>query len=177
MSKFKPDMYKKSIYDINYENKTTKGCYLKIALFVVFYLNEEDFMYNKTVKELILSGLFIALGVVLPTIFHALGTGSTFLPMHIPVLIAGFVVSLPFAVLIGAITPLLSTLLTGMLHSRITLYVFELAIYGAAECLFYRKFKLNVYISLICSMIVGNLQQPWLYGCLQHFLWHRCPVL
>ena len=164
-------------YDINYENKTTKGCYLKIALFVVFYLNEEDFMYNKTVKELILSGLFIALGVVLPTIFHALGTGSTFLPMHIPVLIAGFVVSLPFAVLIGAITPLLSTSLTGMPPAFPVLpyMIFELAVYGAVAGLLYKKFKLNVYVSLICSMIAGRIAAALVVWVLATFFMAQMP--
>lgn len=116
-------------------------------------------MKNKSTNELVLSGLFIAIGLLLPTIFHAFGMGSTFLPMHIPVLIAGFTVSMPFAILIGALTPILSAVLTGMppLFPVLPFMVFELAAYGGVTSLFYRKFKLNVYISLIAGMILGRI--------------------
>lgn len=116
-------------------------------------------MRNKSVRETVLSGLFIALGLFLPSIFHLFGAGSTFLPMHIPVLIAGFCVSLPFAVAVGAITPILSSIITGMppFFPIMPYMVFELAAYGAAASLLYRKLKLNVYISLIFSMIIGRI--------------------
>ncbi len=116
-------------------------------------------MKNKSVRELVLSGLFVAIGLLLPMIFHAFGMGSTFLPMHIPVLIAGFALSMPFAIIVGVLTPLLSALLTGMppLFPVLPFMVFELAAYGAAASLLYRKFKLNVYISLIGSMIFGRI--------------------
>lgn len=67
------------------------------------------FMQNKLVKEVVLSGLFIAIGLILPMIFHAFGLGSTYLPLHIPVLLAGFVISIPFAITVGALTPFLSS--------------------------------------------------------------------
>lgn len=116
-------------------------------------------MKKKSVRELILSGLSIAIGLLLPMIFHAFGLGSAFLPMHIPVLIAGFAVSLPFAIIVGVLTPLLSALLTGMppLFPVLPFMIFELAAYGAAASLLYRKFRLNVYISLIASMIAGRI--------------------
>lgn len=47
-------------------------------------------MKNSATKELVLSALFIALGVVLPMVFHAIGAGPVFLPMHIPVLLRDF---------------------------------------------------------------------------------------
>lgn len=116
-------------------------------------------MKNKSVKELVLSSLFIAIGLLLPMIFHAFGMGSTFLPMHIPVLIAGFAVSVPFAITVGVLTPLLSALLTGMppLFPVLPFMIFELAAYGAVASLLYRKFKLNVYVSLLTSMILGRI--------------------
>ncbi len=116
-------------------------------------------MRNKTVRELILSGLFISLGVVLPIAFHALGTGPTFLPMHIPILIAGFVLSLPYAIIVGAVTPLLSSFLTGMppIFPVLPYMVVELAAYGGVVSLLYRKFRQNIYITLICSMVLGRI--------------------
>jgi predicted membrane protein len=116
-------------------------------------------MQNKSVRETVLSGLFIALGLVLPIAFHALGAGSTFLPMHIPVLLAGFTVGIPFAIAVGVITPLLSSLLTGMppMFPIAAYMVFELAAYGAAASLLYRRLRLNVYVSLVGSMLIGRL--------------------
>ncbi|MDK2811559.1 MAG: hypothetical protein PWR27_2268, partial [Petroclostridium sp.] len=116
-------------------------------------------MQNKSVKEMVLSGLFIAMGLLLPMIFHAFGMGSTFLPMHIPVLLAGFVVSMPYAIAVGVVTPILSSLLTGMppMFPVLPYMVFELAAYGAVASLLYRRLKLNVYISLVGSMIVGRI--------------------
>ena len=48
-------------------------------------------------------------------LFHlAGGMGVVFLPMHLPVLLAGFFLGPRFGLLVGIITPLLSSLLTGM---------------------------------------------------------------
>ena len=42
------------------------------------------------IKNIVKGALFIALGVLIPQIFHSIGAGPMFLPMHIPVLLAGF---------------------------------------------------------------------------------------
>lgn len=42
-------------------------------------------------KNLVMSALFVALGILIPMIFHSMGLGKAFLPMHIPVLLAGFI--------------------------------------------------------------------------------------
>ncbi len=68
-----------------------------------------------TTKELVLSGLLLASGIILPMIFHMVSlTGPIALPMHIPVLIGGFLLSPQIALALGVLTPVLSGLLTGM---------------------------------------------------------------
>ena len=43
-----------------------------------------------TTKKLVLSGLFVALGVILPVLCHGIpNAGSVLMPMHIPVLLCG----------------------------------------------------------------------------------------
>jgi len=45
-----------------------------------------------TTRKIASGGLFLALAVLLPQVFHLIGgpsAGKTFLPMHIPVLLAG----------------------------------------------------------------------------------------
>ncbi len=116
-------------------------------------------MQNKTLKQLILSGLFISLGVLLPIIFHLFGGGSVLLPMHIPVLLCGFFLSMPFAAAVGLLTPLLSTLLTGMppLFPVLPMMMTELAIYALSISLLNRKLNLNVHLSLVLSIVIGRI--------------------
>lgn len=116
-------------------------------------------MKTNSVREMVLAGLFIAIGVVLPAMFHFVGLGSTFLPMHIPVLIAAFILGLPYAVAVGMITPLLSSLITGMppIFPVMPYMVFELGAYAAVCNVLSRRLKLNTYLSLILSMVAGRL--------------------
>ncbi len=118
-------------------------------------------MKKSTLREMIMSGLFIALGLVFPMVFHLFGQGlgKSFLPMHIPVLLAGFILSLPFAVAVGALTPLLSALLTGMppMFPVLPYMAFELMVYAASANMMSRKLKLNTYLSLIISMVAGRI--------------------
>ncbi len=66
------------------------------------------------VRFLTLSALFIALGVVFPILFHALGIGSVFLPMFWPIAVGGFFLPILHAMIVGGVTPFLSFELTGM---------------------------------------------------------------
>ena len=84
--------------------------------------------------------LLLALGILLPQMFHmALGqaAGQTFLPMHISVLLAGCFLGWKYGLLVGAVTPLLSFLLTGMPPvPMVFLMVAELGFYGLASGVF-----------------------------------------
>ncbi|MDZ7386570.1 MAG: ECF transporter S component [candidate division KSB1 bacterium] len=65
-------------------------------------------------KHLSLSGLFVAMGVLIPMVFHAVGLGSVFLPMFLPLAAAGFYLPLLAAMSVGLLTPMVSALATGM---------------------------------------------------------------
>lgn len=115
-------------------------------------------------KSMVFGGLLLALGVLLPQVFHLIGgsaTGGMLLPMHIPVLIGGFLLGPVYGLFIGIITPLLSFVLTGMPPMapipRLLFMVFELAAYGAFAGLFYRRLKLNLYVSLIAAQLLGRI--------------------
>lgn len=114
---------------------------------------------NKT-KEIVLSGLLLASGIILPMIFHMFSlTGPIALPMHIPVLIGGFLLSPPIALLLGITTPIISGLLTGMpvMFPMAIIMALELGIYGLTASLAARKFKLSIFPALIISMIAGRI--------------------
>ena len=99
---------------------------------------------SNQVKQLTLSAFFLALGLVLPFAFHSFGpqAGTVFLPMHIPVLLCGFVCGPAYGALVGMLTPLLSSALTGMPPLMPT---------GIAMCL-----ELSTYPSLIITMLAGR---------------------
>jgi hypothetical protein len=133
----------------------------QLVLWFFYFLAKGEFKQMKNrnhIREITASGLFTAIGVLLPVIFHALGLGSAFLPMHIPALMAGFILSVPYAAAVGAATPLLSSLMTGMppAFPVMPYMVFELAAYASVVSILRRKFKLNPYLSLIVSMAAGR---------------------
>lgn len=113
-----------------------------------------------TTKELVLSGLLLATGIILPTIFHMFGmTGPIALPMHIPVLIGGLLLSPQLALMLGIVTPVICGLLTGMpvMFPMAVIMSFELGTYGIVASLATRKMKLSAVPSLIISMIAGRI--------------------
>jgi hypothetical protein len=97
--------------------------------------------------------------------FHTLGLGKTFLPMHIPVLLAGYYCGPVRALLVGFATPLLSAVMTGMptlFPPTAWLMAFELAAYGALAGLLYDNARLGVIPSLLGAMFGGRA----IYGLL-----------
>ncbi len=113
-----------------------------------------------TTKKLVTASMLLAIGVIIPSIFHLTGLpGQMLLPMHIPVLIGGFLLSPSLAMLLGMLTPLLNSFVTGMpeLFPIAIILVFELGAYGLITSLFYRVLKVPSLLSLIIAMIIGRL--------------------
>ena len=113
---------------------------------------------SNQVKQLTLSAFFLALGLVLPFAFHSFGpqAGTVFLPMHIPVLLCGFVCGPAYGALVGMLTPLLSSALTGMpplMPTGIAMCL-ELSTYGFLSG--WMTKKLPLYPSLIITMLAGR---------------------
>lgn len=111
-------------------------------------------------KDLVIAGLLLAIGVIIPSIFHTTGIpGTVFLPMHISVLLAGFLLPIPLAFLVGVLTPLLNSLITGMpaIFPMMVIMMVELGFYGLIASLLYRRLRMPSLISLIISMILGRL--------------------
>ena len=111
-------------------------------------------------NKLILTSLFIACGLLLPLAFHSFGMGGrTFLPMHLPVFMGGLLLGWLPGLIIGALTPVLSSLLTGMppLIPSLPMMFVELALFGLVSGYLYHDKRKNIYFSLITAMIVGRL--------------------
>ena len=65
-------------------------------------------------RSMVLSAAMGALALALPVVFHAVGLGSRFLPMLLPLLVNGYLSRWPWAVATGFCIPWLSAFATGM---------------------------------------------------------------
>ena len=114
-------------------------------------------------KKLVISSLLLAVALLLPFVTGQIPEiGNMLLPMHLPVLLAGFIVGGPSAMAIGAIAPLLRSVLWGMpvLFPKAISMAFELATYGLVSGIVYSNSKKDgksVFIALIIAMIAGRV--------------------
>lgn len=114
-------------------------------------------------KKLVLSAMFIALGLLLPFLTGQVPEiGNKLLPMHIPVLISGFVLGGPYGLIIGLIVPLLRSVTFGMppLYPVALAMSFELAAYGFFAGFFYKllpKKSVFIFVTLILAMLLGRV--------------------
>ncbi|MDE5897276.1 MAG: ECF transporter S component, partial [Clostridia bacterium] len=66
-------------------------------------------------KKLVFAAMMISVGILLPLAFHAVPNGgAVFAPMHLPVLLAGFLCGPAYGLIVGAVCPLLSFIFTGI---------------------------------------------------------------
>jgi LytS/YehU family sensor histidine kinase len=108
--------------------------------------------------------MFISIGLVLPLFTGQLQSiGNKLLPMHIPVLLCGFICGPVYGVAVGFILPLFRSFILSMpvLYPNAVSMAFELGTYGLVSgLLFYssdRKNLFDIYKSLIIAMISGRL--------------------
>jgi len=121
--------------------------------------------YNSIIlRKLILTALYISMGVVLPIAFHSVpNSGTVFSPMHIPVFLCGLTCGFQYGLICGISAPILSSVLTGMPPLAILpSMICELTVYGvisglALKYIFPKKSLLSVYFSLITAMLCGRL--------------------
>ena len=109
------------------------------------------------------AALYLGIALVLPFITGQIPEiGAMLCPMHIPVLLCGFLCGWPWGLAVGLIAPPLRSLLFGMpamIPGGVAM-AFELAAYGAVAGWLYRRLPKkpgSVYIALIIAMIAGRL--------------------
>ena len=113
-------------------------------------------------RHLVYAAVCLALCMLLPFLTGQIPQiGSALSPMHIPVLLAGFLCGPWWALAVGFVAPMLRHVWLGMppLITAIAMS-FELAAYGLFSGLLYRllpKKTVNIYVSLIGAMILGRI--------------------
>lgn len=123
-------------------------------------------------KNLVLAGFFLALAMILPGAIGAINpvVGSAISPLHIPVLLCGFICGKKYGFIVGVFTPILKVMIYGvpMLFVAIPM-CFELATYGFLTGLLSEKLGYsvkNTYISLLSAMLAGRI----VYGICTYFI-------
>ena len=117
-----------------------------------------------TVKKMVMTAICVALCVVLPMLFHWIpNAGSVILPMHIPVLLCGFTCGSPWGAVVGMISPIMRSVLTGgfppMFPTAVAMSV-ELATYGFVSGFLARRLPKHpggIYGALIGAMLCGRI--------------------
>lgn len=121
------------------------------------------------------TALLLAMGVVLPIVFHAFPLGGRiFLPMHLPVLVAGLVLGPVAGLIVGAGSPIVSMLITGRPTVPFMVpMLLELAAYGVVAGLVRAKLDAarpaagegaaaaaasmrSIWVALLSAMVVGR---------------------
>jgi len=116
-------------------------------------------MPRSNLRAMVVSAAMGALALTLPVVFHAVGLGSKFLPMLLPLLLNGFLVPWSWAVLTGATMPLVSALLTGMppLYPPVALIMScEGVMLGGVAAIVYRASRPRVWPALLAAMVSGR---------------------
>lgn len=120
-------------------------------------------MRNTSIKKLVFSALLLAAALLLPFLTGQIQQfGNMLLPMHIPVLLCGFVCGGGWGAAVGLIAPLLRSFLFGMppLFPVAAAMAVELAVYGFVTGFLYSRCKKNiagVFISLLTAMVLGRI--------------------
>lgn len=118
---------------------------------------------RSSVRRLVFAALCLALALVLPFLTGQIPQiGSMLSPMHIPVLLCGFVCGWPWGLIVGGLAPILRSLIFSMppMFPVAFAMTFELATYGLVAGLLYKLLPKKtgwLYFELIAAMIAGRV--------------------
>ena len=112
---------------------------------------------------MVLAALFLALAYVMPFLTGQIPEiGAMLCPLHIPVLLCGFICGWPWGLAVGFVAPLLRSVILGMppLFPTAVCMAFELATYGAVTGLLHKwlpRKKVYIYCALLGAMLIGRI--------------------
>ncbi len=119
-------------------------------------------MKRKQIQKLVYSALFLALALVLPLLTGQIPQiGRALCPMHLPVLLCGFLCGWPWGMAVGFAAPFLRFAIFSAppMPNGIAM-AFELAAYGFLAGFLSRRLTqkpVGVYASLVLAMVGGRI--------------------
>ena len=127
------------------------------------FLYWEKNMKKSSVRDLVTAALLLAVGLTLPFLTGQIPqVGNMLLPMHIPVLLCGFICGPWWGLAVGVVCPVLRSLILTMppMFPKAIGMAVELGTYGAVSGALYRILrgkKGGIYITLFVSMLAGRI--------------------
>lgn len=128
---------------------------------------------KKTTKNLTLSAMFLAIGMVLPFFTGQIPQiGKMLLPMHIPVFLCGLICGWQYGAVVGFALPLLRSVLFSMpvLYPAALGMAFELLTYGLVAGLLYGRSRWKCVIALYRSLLIAMIAGRFVWGIAQIIL-------
>lgn len=120
-------------------------------------------MKNRQTRKLTYAAVCLALALVLPFITGQIpDIGKALSPMHIPVMLCGFLCGWPWGLAVGFLAPLMRSVLFGMpaIYPGGVAMAFELAAYGWITGVLGRRFPKRIgfiYLTLLIAMAGGRI--------------------
>ena len=119
-------------------------------------------MKKSAIQTLVIAAMLLALALLLPFLTGQIPQiGSMLSPMHLPVLLCGFLCGPLWGFAVGAVAAPLRFILFGMPQVPMCFFMAaEMAVYGLLAGLLYRIFPKKIpflYASLLLAMIGGRL--------------------
>ena len=119
-------------------------------------------MKKPNIRDLVLASLCLALCLVLPFLTGQIPEiGQALSPMHIPVLLCGFICGPWYGAIVGLVAPILRNAIFGMPPFPMNIpMAFELLTYGLVAGIMYKfmpKKPVFTYVSLITAMLAGRV--------------------
>lgn len=119
---------------------------------------------HRSIQKMVLAALLLAAAYILPNFTGNIPEiGSMLLPMHLPIILCGFLCGGPWGAAVGFVAPLFRSVMTGgfppMFPTAVAM-AFEMAAYGFVSGFLYRRLPKNpggIYASLIGAMLCGRV--------------------
>ena len=114
---------------------------------------------TQRLRLLVVNALVTALALALPMAFHAVGLGSKFLPLLLPLLLNGFLSPAGWAAATGALAPLVSAVATGMppVYPPVAVVMsVEGMLLGGVAAVLYRVGRRRVWLALVPAIVCGR---------------------
>lgn len=110
-------------------------------------------------QQITFVALFLALSLIVPLLFHLIGVGSMFLPMFLPIVLSGFLIEFPTAMVVGFLAPWISSFATGMpplFPTALLMSVEGIVAAGTAAYLYHNR-RLSFWICLIAAIFAERI--------------------
>ena len=121
-------------------------------------------MKNGSIKNLTLTAMFLAIGMILPLFTGQIQLiGNMLLPMHIPVFLCALICGWQYGLPMAFVLPLMRSMIFGMppIYPTAISMAFELATYAFVAGFLYQRSRWkctkSLYKSMIIAMICGRL--------------------